>query len=992
MFRLRRYRYYVFFAAILVFLLYRVVENSDQWEAVSSSFPKAVTPSKPNPPPVGNSHGSNNVGGSSAGLAAEEPDLPQRILDNTGKSNTAATIPDLKPPNHGLTDHPHDPDAAREGTKEVDVVAYDHDQASKSTTATVIDLPDRKTGQSATDLEGNESKLQADEPIHWKKVPEHFPVPKDDIIRLPAGKPKKIPTIQYAFEKESSEIREIREARQALVKAEMERGWAGYWKYARGHDELRPVTKTFRDPFCGWAATLVDSLDTLWIMGMEDEFKKAMTEVEKIDFTISKRSEIPVFETTIRYLGGLIAAYDVSGGKSGGYDILLIKAIELAEILMGVFDTPNRMPVLYYDWKPQSASRPKRATSASVAELGSLAMEFTRLAQLTKENKYYDAVARITDAFYEWQQRGTSIPGIFPEQIDVSGCNRTAQYELEAAQNAAESAAVGGASAREDGDGVLDSTSADSRAGTVYDPEGDLKTMVMHDEFGNGVSRVARRAGQSPSVNLVKKKNPKTGKVELVAGEQTLPDCVSQGLTAGGYGLDAYSMGGSQDSTYEYFPKQWLLLGGLEPKYKELHLRTTEAVKKWLLYRPMIPDNRNILFSGKVVTHGDPENDATTQYEVTHLTCFLGGMFGMGGKMFEIPADVEIGKQLTDGCVWAYESTATGIMPEGAHVLPCPNPKNCHWNQTMYEQALDPLYDSRDEQLQEYYDRKAKAKAAAKAAKAKEKEQKRLQKEKEAKQLEQQKKEKKLEKDAASSTGNEELSDSTNSGSENSKMADMKPVLQKRAPVSSPGKSSETEITEKKTPQGTKKTDLSSSAHDDDDSDPAPRFEKPAKSQVPLQVQETAEEEEEEEEEETDAEDPFRPLTHKEFIANKVVTEGIPQGFVDVMSKSYILRPEAIESVWYMYRITGDRKWQEKGWDMFEAIVRHTTTDVGNSAIGNVLTTNTTQSNEMESFWTAETLKYFYLLYSDPNVISLDQWVLNTEAHPFKRPKTSFAV
>jgi mannosyl-oligosaccharide alpha-1,2-mannosidase len=73
-------------------------------------------------------------------------------------------------------------------------------------------------------------------------------------------------------------------------------------------------------------------------------------------------------------------------------------------------------------------------------------------------------------------------------------------------------------------------------------------------------------------------------------------------------------------------------------------------------------------------------------------------------------------------------------------------------------------------------------------------------------------------------------------------------------------------------------------------------------------------------------------------------------------------RPEAIESVWYMYRITGDRKWQDEGWKMFKAIVRHTTTEVGSSAIDNVLTTKTTQLNEMESFWTAETLKYFYLL------------------------------
>ena len=80
-------------------------------------------------------------------------------------------------------------------------------------------------------------------------------------------------------------------------------------------------------------------------------------------------------------------------------------------------------------------SLPKRAQGASVAELGSLAMEFTRLAQITKENKYYDAVARITDAFYEWEERGTAIPGIFPEHIDASGCNRTAEA-IVAAQEA----------------------------------------------------------------------------------------------------------------------------------------------------------------------------------------------------------------------------------------------------------------------------------------------------------------------------------------------------------------------------------------------------------------------------------------------------------------------------------------------------------------------------------------------------------------------------
>lgn len=95
-------------------------------------------------------------------------------------------------------------------------------------------------------------------------------------------------------------------------------------------------------------------------------------------------------------------------------------------------------------------------------------------------------------------------------------------------------------------------------------------------------------------------------------------------------------------------------------------------------------------------------------------------------------------------------------------------------------------------------------------------------------------------------------------------------------------------------------------------------------------------------------------------------------------------RPEAIESVWYMYRITGDSSWMEKGWAMFEATMKATRAPQANSAIDNVLLTDPALLNEMESFWLAETLKYYYLLFSGPDVISLDEWVLNTEAHPFK--------
>jgi mannosyl-oligosaccharide alpha-1,2-mannosidase len=157
-----------------------------------------------------------------------------------------------------------------------------------------------------------------------------------------------------------------------------------------GHDEVRPVSGRYNDPFCGWGATLVDSLDTLQIMGMQAEYEAALEYIQRIDFSHTTSYSIPLFETVIRYLGGLLGAYDVSNGKD---TILLDKAKDLADMLMGSFDTINRMPLLRYDWRPQSALVGKRASQdACLAEIGTLTLEFTRLAQLTGNDTYYDAV------------------------------------------------------------------------------------------------------------------------------------------------------------------------------------------------------------------------------------------------------------------------------------------------------------------------------------------------------------------------------------------------------------------------------------------------------------------------------------------------------------------------------------------------------------------------------------------------------------------------
>lgn len=123
----------------------------------------------------------------------------------------------------------------------------------------------------------------------------------------------------------------------------------------------------------------------------------------------------------------------------------------------------------------------------------------------------------------------------------------------------------------------------------------------------------------------------------------------------------------------------------------------------------MTPDERDILISGAVSTTGHPEieNDIKLRAEVTHLTCFIGGMVGMGAKLFDIPEDIEIAKKLTDGCVWAYEVTETGIMPETATALPCKDSSHCPWNETMYWDYLDPTGEQRNINAQEYKQNKA---------------------------------------------------------------------------------------------------------------------------------------------------------------------------------------------------------------------------------------------------------------------------------------------
>ncbi|PHH75469.1 hypothetical protein CDD80_2339 [Ophiocordyceps camponoti-rufipedis] len=102
-------------------------------------------------------------------------------------------------------------------------------------------------------------------------------------------------------------------------------------------------------------------------------------------------------------------------------------------------------------------------------------------------------------------------------------------------------------------------------------------------------------------------------------------------------------------------------------------------------------------------------------------------------------------------------------------------------------------------------------------------------------------------------------------------------------------------------------------------------------------------------------------------------------------------RPETVESLFYMWRITGDVRYREWGWDMFRSFMNHTAVADGGgfTSLGDASVVPPVMRDNMESFWLAETLKYMYLLFSPHHVLPLDKMVLNTEAHPLPRFDTT---
>ncbi|KAF9134243.1 hypothetical protein BGW39_007715 [Mortierella sp. 14UC] len=470
--------------------------------------------------------------------------------------------------------------------------------------------------------------------------------------------------IQFQFPQESQEDRLERETRLKAVRDGFEHAWKGYKTHAWGHDEVLPITGGHKDNFNGWGATMIDSLDTLVIMGFNDEFDEALEWVRtKFDMTRNPNDQHQFFETVIRYLGGFLSTYDLTGEK-----VLLDKAEELGNYLLNAFQSktfPNGRFAI-------TASSNTPGYSFVLAEIGTIQLEFTRLSALTG-NPIYDTKAR---KIFEVLGTATSqLPGLLPAFV-------------------------------QDGDGR------------------------HYSNFNAAV-------------------------------------------------------GGMVDSYYEYLLKEWILLDGKVPKFREMFESSVDSMKKYMVARP---DNG----SQEYAIFGQTNSASKSiDFHMEHLACFMSGSLAMGSKYFDRPDDLVLARQIAEGCYLGYHHSATGLGPE-AMVF-----------------------------------------------------------------------------------------------------------------------------------RGSKEAD---------------KF-----------------------------------VTDPDTFFNK-----------DSSRKEYILRPETLESLWILYRLTGEKKYQDKAWEIFQSLERSCRTPIAYTGLRDVTDINS-QDNRMESFFMAETMKYLYLMFATPDVISLDDFVLNTEAHPIVR-------
>ena len=194
----------------------------------------------------------------------------------------------------------------------------------------------------------------------------------------------------------------------ADVQNEMRWAWSNYREHAWGKDQIKPLSGGFESfPLKNHhlGLSLIEALDTLWIMGLDEEFREGVEWVKRnLDFDVD--GEVSVFETSIRLVGGLLSAFHASGDP-----VLLAKARECADRLLPSFAaSPLGIPHRYINLKTGAL----RGQDTNPAETGTFIPEFGFLSRATGDDRYRAAAKRALVSMFEHRSK----IGLLADKID----------------------------------------------------------------------------------------------------------------------------------------------------------------------------------------------------------------------------------------------------------------------------------------------------------------------------------------------------------------------------------------------------------------------------------------------------------------------------------------------------------------------------------------------------------------------------------------------
>ncbi|PSN68004.1 glycoside hydrolase [Corynespora cassiicola Philippines] len=197
--------------------------------------------------------------------------------------------------------------------------------------------------------------------------------------------------------------------------------WEGYYKYAFPNDELKPVTNSFSNSRNQWGASAVDALSTALVMREKEIVNQILEYIPTINY-FETPTEVSLFETTIRYLGGMISGYDFLKGPLSDLandpahvDALLTQSENLANALSYAFDTPSGVPwnILLFD------NRTNDGSNNGLATVGTLVLEWVRLADLSGNQTYAELTEKAESFLLNPSpQSSEPFPGLLGMDID----------------------------------------------------------------------------------------------------------------------------------------------------------------------------------------------------------------------------------------------------------------------------------------------------------------------------------------------------------------------------------------------------------------------------------------------------------------------------------------------------------------------------------------------------------------------------------------------